>query len=97
MITTAELTEMIDERKSKGFAIKGNTYPIRDKIKYLGGIYNSITKSWLMPDIDSYNKVLDIMPPKNFGKLKTSYNCRCAVKSNNGNRVCNSCGKTIKY
>jgi len=94
MLTIAQL---IDERKSKGFAIKGNTYTIRGKIKYFGGIYDNSTKTWFMPDLDSYNKVLDIMPSKNFGKLKASYNCRCTIKENNGNRVCSSCGKTIKY
>ena len=93
-MTTAEL---IDERKLKGFAVKGNTYPIRDKIKYLGGVYDHLAKTWLMPDIESYNQVIDIMPPKNFGKYKSSYHCKCTVKANNGNRVCNNCGKTIKY
>jgi len=31
-------------------AITGNTYPVRVELRSLGGTWNSLTKSWLVPD-----------------------------------------------
>lgn len=29
--------------------LTGNTYPVRDKIKALGGIWNPVQKGWMIP------------------------------------------------
>jgi hypothetical protein len=39
-----------DRRRNENLIVKGNTYPIKDQIKELGGIWDSRQKQWLMPD-----------------------------------------------
>ena len=39
-----------DRRRNESLIVKGNTYPIKDMIKQLGGIWDSMNKQWLMPD-----------------------------------------------
>ena len=39
-----------DRRRNENLIVKGNTYPIKDQIKDLGGIWDSRQKQWLMPD-----------------------------------------------
>ena len=46
----SKFKEECERRRSEGLIVKGNTYPIKDQIKELGGIWDSRQKQWLMPD-----------------------------------------------
>lgn len=46
----SKFKEECDRRRADGLIVKGNTYPIKDQIKTLGGIWDSREKQWLMPD-----------------------------------------------
>ena len=39
-----------NRRRNEGLIVKGNTFPIKDQIKELGGIWDGKEKQWLMPD-----------------------------------------------
>lgn len=50
-----------DRRRDSNLIVKGKTYDIKDMIKQLGGIWDSMQKQWLMPDQDSVNACLKEM------------------------------------
>ncbi len=41
-------------------AITGNTYPVKDQLKKLGGIWNKDMKSWMVP-VDKEEQAMEIM------------------------------------
>ena len=44
-----------DRRREHNLIVKGKTYDVKDMIKDLGGIWDSMQKQWLMPDVESTN------------------------------------------
>lgn len=57
----AKFKEECDRRREEGLVVKGKTFDVKDFIKELGGIWDSMNKQWLMPDQDSVNAVLKEM------------------------------------
>ena len=41
-------------RRDAGFAVRGETYPIKDRLRDLGGIWDSWAQAWLMPDAAAF-------------------------------------------
>ena len=45
---------------TKTLLLTGNTYPVRDKIKALGGIWNPVQKGWMVP-ADKYDEAASLV------------------------------------
>jgi hypothetical protein len=79
-------------------AITGNTYPVKDKIKALGGLWNSTKKIWLVPDdkAEQARKLVSAAPAKE--ELSRTDIIAIAVRKRGGTPgVCYSCGDKCKY
>lgn len=50
-------------------AIKGNTYPVKDALKAIGGRWNPDQKVWMVPDevADKARKIVDVAPAVSHG------------------------------
>ena len=57
----AKFKEECDRRREEGLVVKGKTFDVKDYIKELGGIWDSMNKQWLMPDKDAVDSVLEEM------------------------------------
>ena len=57
----AKFVEECNRRREEGLVVKGKTFDVKDYIKQLGGIWDSMNKQWLMPDKDSVDNVLEEM------------------------------------
>ena len=55
----AKFKEECDRRRNENLIVKGNTYPIKDMIKDLGGIWDGMQKQWLMLMQNMKNKIVD--------------------------------------
>jgi hypothetical protein len=40
----------MDRRRDEGLIVSGNTFPIKDEIKRLGGVWDRYEREWLVPD-----------------------------------------------
>lgn len=49
-MTAAQFKKECARRRREGLTVQGNTKPIKDEIKALGGIWDSREVQWLMPD-----------------------------------------------
>jgi hypothetical protein len=49
--------------------LRGNTYPVREKIKALGGTWNGAMKAWMMPEsrFEEAQKLVQAAPAKDTG------------------------------
>lgn len=63
--------------------IKGNTYPVKDQLKSMGGRWNKAMKCWEVPDAVA-EQAIALVP---------------AARANPGRspRVCRTCGCKINY
>jgi hypothetical protein len=67
-------------------AITGNTYPVKDQLKALGGRWNAAKKCWEVPD-DKAEQARTLVPAarKASGYAGRSRNCKdCGCKINYG-------------
>lgn len=72
-------------------AITGNTYPVKDQIKALGGKWDAASKSWMVPDdkADQARALLPAAPVKQNTYRSVSSNTRGIPGVN---MPCRSCG-----
>jgi hypothetical protein len=67
--------------------ITGNTYPVRDQLRALGGRWNAAAKCWEVPD-DKAAEANRLVFPLSSGKFPTG---------RRSPRVCRTCGCKINY
>ena len=53
--------EECDRRRQEGLVVKGKTFDVKDYIKQLGGIWDSMNKQWLMPAQEAVDSTLEEM------------------------------------
>jgi len=66
--------------------ITGNTYPVKDQLKALGGKWDPNSKGWLVPD-DKADAAKALMTP-----AKTTTPARRGYRPNGPNGICTRCG-----
>lgn len=64
-MANADFAAECDRRRSEGLILTGNTFPVKDKIKALGGIWDGQRKAWLMPNADKLAKAKALLPSSN--------------------------------
>lgn len=64
--------------------ISGNTYPVRDQIKALGGRWNPTSKTWSVPDdkAEQARRLVASAPSKSANRTRSS----------RGSGICEHCG-----
>lgn len=82
--------------------ITGNTYPVKEKIKALGGKWNPDQKAWEVPDAQAAEaQAIVANAPVSTSKPASSYRPReckaCGAKAWNGQRGSRSNGGVIIY
>jgi len=65
--------------------ITGNTYPVKDQLKALGGKWDSAAKGWRVPD-EKADEAIKLVG-KSAGRPRSSYQPR----------ICKTCGCRINY
>lgn len=77
--------------------VSGNTYPVRDQIRALGGKWNANAKAWQVPDERAEEaKALVASAPKS--ELSRADIIAIAVRKRGGKPgVCYACGSKCKY
>lgn len=70
--------------------ITGNTYPVKDQLRALGGRWDSARKAWIVPDDKAEAAAALVSPGLAGGK-------RTAVPVRRGPRTCKTCGCRINY
>jgi hypothetical protein len=70
-------------------AITGNTYPVKDAIKSLGGRWNPDAKSWMVPDAkaDAARKLVAGAPKSAYAPARSS--SRYSSRRNRDHDTCN--------
>lgn len=51
-----------EQRTLKGWTVEGNTYPVKDRIRALGGTWDRQTKRWVMPSAEATEKARALLP-----------------------------------
>jgi len=54
-----------NRRRDAGLLVTGNTYPIKEEIKSLGGFWDGNNKGWLMPDPKTADRIRAILYENN--------------------------------
>lgn len=72
--------------------VTGNTYPVKDQLKSLGGKWNPDEKVWMVPD-NQINRANEIV--KNAPQAKKEFTCTTCTDAIAG--VCSTCGYKCKY
>ena len=82
-------------------AISGNTYPVKDQLRALGGKWNPDAKAWMVPDdkADQAKALVAGAPASNPGEKKPyrptrCKQCGCAASRYNKiyrNGICGNC------
>lgn len=68
--------------------ITGNTYPVRDQLKALGGVWNKSRKCWMVP-ADKADAAMQLAGPNRY---------ESKPRPNGGRRgACATCGCRINY
>lgn len=73
--------------------IHGNTYPVRDQLRAIGGKWNPARGCWMVPGdkADEARKLVGSAPAKRCGGVKGPRACeQCGCKVNYG-RFCGKC------
>lgn len=78
--------------------VTGNTYPVKDKLRELGGKWDRDRKVWLVPD----NKIKEAQeavnnPPKKAPLSKTDIIAIAVRKRGGTPGICWSCGSSCKF
>ena len=76
-------------------AINGNTYPIKDQLRALGGKWDAANKVWMVPQerASEAQKLVDTVPAKSRSKSSSSYRANwspCGYPGCNPNH-CDEC------
>jgi hypothetical protein len=61
-----------DRRRTEGLVLTGNTFPVKDQIKNMGGIWDGDRKAWLMPDADRLAKAKALLTPAASAPIKAT-------------------------
>lgn len=80
--------------------ITGNTYPVRDAIKSLGGRWNSDKKGWNVPDsvAEQARKLVANVQVSDKKELSRTDIIAIAVRKRGGRPgICSVCGDKCKY
>lgn len=80
--------------------ITGNTYPVKDQLRALGGRWNAADKCWEVPSdkADAAQKLVTNAPPAAKKELTSSDIIAIAVRKRGGRPgVCSMCGGKCKY
>ena len=70
--------------------LTGNTYPVRDQIRALGGRWSARDKCWMVPSYN-YAEAMKLIP----SSTTQGGGTRTAMRR--GPRVCKDCGCKINY
>ncbi len=80
--------------------IDGNTYPVREQIKALGGKWDPTAKAWSVPDdkADEARRIVANAPKEERKPLSRS-DCMAIAARKRGEKpgVCSVCGEKCKY
>jgi len=72
-----------DRRRAEGLVLTGNTFPVKDQIKNMGGIWDGDRKAWLMPDATKLASAKALLTPKTSTPIKaTRYATRAPARRN---------------
>ena len=72
--------------------ITGNTYPVKESIKALGGTWSKASKGWLVPD-ESADKARAIVASAGPSEPYTPARCRPASRYRSYASASRSCGR----
>lgn len=80
-------------------AITGNTYPVKDQLKALGGKWNPDRKLWEVPDSkwEAAEKLVKAAPTDRPALSKTDIIAIAVRKRGGTSGECYSCGAKCKY
>jgi hypothetical protein len=67
--------------------ITGNTYPVKDALKAMGGTWNARLKGWMVPDAHA-DEARDLV-----AHLGAARGCPAASRQ----KTCKTCGRKINY
>jgi hypothetical protein len=83
-------------QKIERIPITGNTYPVKDKLKALGGIWNPDTKAWMIPKdkAEEAQKIMAAAPAK---KPRNPYYNWREPTAKGPTKVCWECGRVFTY
>lgn len=73
--------------------IQGNTYPVRDQLKALGGKWDASRKIWMVPA----NKAEEARRLVANAPVQPRRGAKSSSSSQRGPRVCKACGQRINY
>lgn len=75
-------------------AITGNTYPVKDQLKALGGRWNADAKAWMVPDdkADEARRLVEVAPQKSNTVSRRSYSGRRS-RGWSGQCSCRQCSR----
>jgi len=71
-MSKSEFAKECRRRRDHGLVLSGNTYPIKEKIKAQGGIWDSRLRAWLVPDVTVMNKLDSLMSGSSRSSSRTS-------------------------
>lgn len=69
----------------------GNTYPVRDRIRALGGRWNARDNCWMVPSV-SYAEAARLLPP-----AEAPHTANGSTSGRRAPRTCKDCGCRINY
>jgi len=80
--------------------ITGNTYPLRDRIKSLGGKWNAQAKGWDVPDVNvaEIKKLMEAQAKQPQQPMTTTQRIAAAARKRGETPgICSSCGDKCKF
>jgi hypothetical protein len=80
--------------------VYGNTYPVKDRLKALGGRWDKAARGWNVPDTKLAEAASLLFPASQEEEAIRLATCaaeRKAASASRGRRVCKSCGQRINY
>lgn len=55
-------------RRALGLVVTGRTFPVRERIKAMGGYWDAVLQGWLMPNHEMFEKADALANPSKSGK-----------------------------
>jgi hypothetical protein len=77
-------------------AITGNTFPVRDQLKALGGRWDAARKCWMVPD-DKAEEASRLLFPASGMNARRLVTGGPTTYPRRGPRTCKDCGCRINY
>jgi hypothetical protein len=78
-------------------AITGNTFPVKDQLRELGGKWDAANKAWLVPDDVADKAKAIVAGAKSEPMTKAQRIAAAARRRGEKPGVCSSCGAQCKY